>query len=375
MKRILIASDSFKGTLTSVQIADIFANVAQKKGFAVEISGAGIADGGEGTLDAVLSCGKFEKIEKECCNPFFEKITACYAISGDTAVVETAQASGLTLIEYKDGNALYTTTYGTGELIADAIKNGAKKIFLCIGGSATNDGGIGALSALGFNFLDADGNVLKPIGKNLAKIADIDKNGTDYLKGIEFVLVSDVDNPLVGDEGATRFFGKQKGAVEVAADILENGMLNYADVTAKITGVRLHDKKCAGAAGGLGGGVIAYLNAKPQKGIDCILDLIGFDEKLLGTDAVVTGEGRIDEQSLHGKAVFGVCERAKKANVDVYAIAGYTTLTDDDIKRGGIKRVESLLSYAKNVEDSIKNASEYAEKAAEKLLTVIAEDK
>lgn len=373
MKKILVSSDSFKGTLASPKIADVFAQTAKRKGFDVEVKGVGIADGGEGTLSAILSCGKYERITAECHNPLFEKITASYALSGDTAIVETAEASGLTLIEYKDGNALHATTYGTGELILDAIKRGAKKIFLCLGGSATNDGGIGALSALGFVFLDKYGKEVKPVGESLDKIADVDLSKTTYLSDKEFVLVSDVDNPLTGEFGATRFFGKQKGAVGSFADALENGMLNYAFVTEKITGVRLEDMKCAGAAGGLSGGFIAYLNAKPRSGIDCLLDLIGYDEKLDGIDAVITGEGRIDEQSLHGKAVFGVCERAKKKGIDVYAIAGYTTLSDEETKNGGIKHVETLLSYAESVDDSIKNAPLYAEKAAEKLLEIISE--
>lgn len=371
MKKILIASDSFKGSLSSQRIAEIFADEAKRTSADVEVSGTPIADGGEGSLFAILSCGKFERIEKECCNPLFEKIKASYAMACDTAVVETAQASGLTLIEYKEGNALHTTTYGTGQLVLDAIKRGAKKIFLCLGGSATNDGGIGALAALGFAFKDADGNEVLPVGENLGKIVDVDTSVAKKYKDIEFVLISDVDNPLVGEEGATRFFGKQKGAVGEAADLLENGMLNFAAVTEKATGIRLNDKKGAGAAGGLGGAFIAYLNAKVRSGIDCILDLVGFDEKLAQADAVITGEGRLDEQSLHGKAVFGVCERAKKAKVDVYAVAGCTSLSEEEIKRVGIKRVETLSAYAKDIKDSIKNADSYMKTAARKLISII----
>ncbi len=374
MKKVLVASDSFKGTLSSMKIAEIFSEVAKKGQFDVEVRGVGIADGGEGTLSAIFSSGGYKKIQKECNNPLFEKTTAFYAMKGDTAVIETAEASGLTLIEYRDGNALRTTTYGTGELIFDAVNRGAKKIFLCLGGSATNDGGIGALSALGFKFSDKYGEEIIPIGENLGKITSVDQSGAAYLKGIEFILVSDVDNPLLGEFGATRFFGEQKGAVGVAADILETGMKSFAAVTEKATGIRLNDLKCAGAAGGLGGGFIAYLGAKASSGINAVLDLIDFDEKLTGVDAVVTGEGRIDEQSLHGKAVFGVCERAKKAGADVYAIAGYTVLCEEEIQKGGIKHVETLLSYAKTVEDSIKNAAHYAEKAAEKLLKIITGD-
>lgn len=371
MKKVLVASDSFKGTLSSQKIAEIFECVAKRKKFDIKICPAAIADGGEGTLEAILSCGKFEKIEIECANPFFEKIKTYYAIDGDVAIVETAQASGLTLIPYKDGNALYTTTYGTGELVFDAINRGAKKIFLCLGGSATNDGGVGALSALGFSFFDASGKKVKPVGENLGKIASIDTSCACKYKDIEFTLVSDVDNPLVGEEGATRFFGKQKGAIGSAADILENGMMNFARLTEQTTGVRLNDRKCAGAAGGLGGGFIAYLGAKDRSGIDCVLDLVDFDKELAQADAVVTGEGRLDRQSLHGKAVFGVCKRAKKAGRDVYAIAGQTTLADDELLACGIKHVETLLAYAKDAKDSMDNASIYAEKAAEKLLEII----
>lgn len=373
MKTVLVACDSFKGTLTSEQIADVFQDIANSNNIDVKIKKTQIADGGEGTLSAVLSSGRFKRRDCDCMNPLFKPIRASYAACGDTAVVECAEASGITLIEYKDDNALYTTTFGTGEQIAHAIENGATHVYVCLGGSATNDGGIGALAALGFDFLDKNGNKILPIGKNLINIASVNTDKTENLNGVDFTLVCDVDNPLVGDEGATRFYGKQKGAIGESAALLEKGMTNFADITQKTVGVRLHDMKSAGAAGGLAGGLIAYLGARTQSGIECVLDLIGFDDLLDGVDVVVTGEGRIDEQSLHGKAVAGVCKRAQKKGIPVYAIAGYTDMSKDMLSQFGIAHVETLLEHSSSVQDSMAHAKEKAGEAALALLKMIAE--
>ena len=375
MKKILVAADSFKGSLSSADIADIFIEQG-KIGFPeATVTGACVADGGEGTLDAVLSCGKYEEVKTVCANPLFERITARYALGESEAVVEMAEASGLTLIDYADGNALKTTTYGTGELIADAIKKGAKRIYVCVGGSATNDGGAGALNALGFSFFDENGRSFIPTGGTLGKIRGVKKDGSIDFDGVRFTVIADVDNPLLGETGATMFYGKQKGAAGEDFEVLESGMKNFADITEKFTGVRLHDMKSAGAAGGLAGGLIAYLGAEVRSGIETVLEIIGFEKTLEGKDAVITGEGRIDEQSLHGKAVYGVCKAAAKLNVPVYAIAGYTDLSKDRYGRIGIRHIETLLENAGSVEESIKNAKKYANIAAKKLLQIICEEK
>lgn len=372
--KILIACDSFKGSLSSKRIIEIFKECAEKADFDAEIIGVQIADGGEGTLDAILSQGEYKTTEIECKNPLFEKIQAKYIYSDDTAVIEMATASGLTLIKYADGNAMKTTTYGTGELISDAVKRGAKHIYICIGGSATNDGGIGALAALGFKFLDRDGNILSPTGENLIKIAAVDKNHALNLDGIKLTVVADVKNPLIGKNGATYVYGKQKGAIGEFADMLEKGMKNYADITEKATGIRLHDRKSAGAAGGLGGGLIAYLGAEVESGIDCVLKIIGFDETLKNADAVITGEGNLDSQSLNGKAVFGVCKAAERIGVPVYIMAGGSEIDSESCAAIGIKGIATLIEDAESLDDAIKNAEYHGVNTAEKLLRIIAED-
>lgn len=372
MKRIIVASDSFKGSLSSREIVDIFDEVAKKHKYSVEIIGVEIADGGEGTIDAILADGKFQERRAECLGPLFRPVRARYAIYNDVAIVESAQSSGLTLIDFKEGNASITTTYGTGEVIRSAILEGAKRIYVCVGGSATNDGGIGALSALGFDFLDKDGNKLKPIGANLGKIADVNMDN-EVTSGVEFVVIADVDNPLIGERGATKYYARQKGATDKDVEMLEEGMRNFADVTECVTGVSLHNKIGAGAAGGLAGGLMAYLGASIQSGIESVLALIDFKSQAQDADAIITGEGKIDVQSLCGKAVGGVCRLAQGLSIPVYAIAGCCALKEQKYNLLGIRRVETLIDDSISQEDSILNARRHAFNVADKLLKYISE--
>ena len=369
--RIISASDSFKGSLTSNQIADIISHSAKNVSEDIEVIACPIADGGEGTLDAVLLSGDFDELELTVKNPLFEPINARYAIKGKVAFVEMAQASGLTLIPYKDGNAELTTTYGTGQIIADAVKRGAEQIYVAVGGSATNDGGIGALAALGVRFLDENGAELEPIGKNLINIEKIDTDNFSLPSETRLTVLADVDNPLVGERGATRVYGRQKGAVGETADILENGMIHYADVVERELGIRLHDKPFSGAAGGLSGGLMAFAGAAVASGIESVLRLTGFEEKLKNADAVVTGEGRLDSQSLCGKAISGVCAPAKRLGVPVYAIVGSTELSQADLSAFGIKRVETLIADSESFEDAINNAPFHMERVAKRMIELI----
>ena len=366
---ILVCSDSFKGSLSSKDIIDIY-EVESKNEENVKITGVEIADGGEGTLDAISKFGKYEWKEIECFNPLFEKITAKYLLSQDVAIIEMAQASGITLIPYKDGNAAKTTTFGTGELILDAIKNGAKHVFITVGGSATNDGGIGALNALGYEFLDKEGNALEPIGESLIKIKDIDTSKAINTNGIKFTVVADVENKLLGEKGATYVYGPQKGAVGEIKEQLEEGMKNYNSVAKKVLDTDMSTLEHGGAAGGLAAGLMAFLNANVQSGIETILDLIDFDTLLNNADAVITGEGCLDEQSLQGKVVCGVTKRCMKKSVPVYVMAGITKIQGAD----GIKRIKPLREYARDSEDSILNAKIYARIVAKELLKEIVED-
>ena len=366
---ILVCSDSFKGSLSSRDIIDIYKEEAHDVENVI-ITGVEIADGGEGTLDAISQFGKYEWKEIECFNPLFERIRARYLLDQEVAIIEMAQASGITLIPYKDGNAAKTTTFGTGELILDAIKNGANHIFITVGGSATNDGGIGALSALGYDFLDKDGNSLKPIGENLIKISNIDTSKAIDTNGIEFTVVADVENKLLGKKGATYVYGPQKGAVGEIKEQLEEGMKNYNSVVKRVLGVDMNALEHGGAAGGLAAGLIAFLNANVQSGIETLLDLIDFNTLLSDADAVITGEGCLDEQSLQGKVVCGITKRCIKKNVPVYVMAGITKIQGAE----GIKRIKTLREYARDSEDSILNAKIYARIAAKEMLREIVED-
>ena len=369
--RIISASDSFKGSLTSKQTAEIISLAAKEVSDNIEVIACPIADGGEGTLDAVLLSGDFDELELTVKNPLFEPINARYAIKGKVAFVEMAQASGLTLIPYKDGNAELTTTYGTGQIIADAVKRGAEQIYVAVGGSATNDGGIGALAALGVRFLDKNGAELEPIGKNLINIEKIDTKNFSLPSETRLTVLADVDNPLVGERGATRVYGRQKGAVGETADILENGMIHYADVVERELGIRLHDKPYSGAAGGLSGGLMAFAGAAVASGIESVLRLTGFEDKLKNADAVITGEGRLDSQSLCGKAISGVCAPAKRLGVPVYAIVGSTELSQADLSAFGIKRVETLIADSESFEDAINNAPFHMERVAKRMIELI----
>lgn len=367
--KIISASDSFKGSLTSKQISEIVTLGAKEISEDIEIISCPVADGGEGTLDVILQSGDFT----ECCltvkNPLFEPITSSYAMRGKTAFIEMAKASGLTLIPYMDGNAVLTSTYGTGQLIADARKNGAEEIYVAVGGSATNDCGIGALAALGYRFLDKNGIELKPIGGNLGKIEKIDSADSIWQSNVKMTVLADVDNPLVGEKGATKFYGRQKGAVGEFSDRLENGMLRFADIIEKEIGKDIKNMPFAGAAGGLSGGLIAFLGASVTSGIDAVMKLISFEEKLNGADAVITGEGRLDRQSFRGKVISGVCKAAQKHGVPVYAIVGSSEISDIEAAKFGIRRVETLISDSYSLEDAVNNAPFHMERTVKKLLS------
>ncbi len=370
--KIVIASDSFKGSLSSQQIAEMVEKSAKSVFPNAEVVKTVIADGGEGTLNAIIfGSASFEVREITCKNPLFNDIKAQYAVKSEDAIIEMAQASGLTHVPYANGNAAITTSFGTGQLIKDAVLNGARNIFVAVGGSATNDGGIGALNALGFEFLDENGFPVIPIGANLNKIDSINRNNTDYLNGVKFTVLADVDNPFVGERGATRFFGKQKGAVGEVAEMLERGMVHFADIVERDLKVRLHNMPYTGAAGGLSGALMAFLHAEPKSGIDTLLKMTDFDKKISGADIIVTGEGRIDFQSAHGKAISGVCAHAKAKGVPVYAIVGSSKISDEDARSMGLDGVYTLLSDSIDVADAIQNAEIHLARVSEKLFMKI----
>ena len=346
--KIVIASDSFKGSLASIEVAqsiemgifDVFPSC--------DVVKVAVADGGEGTMDALSQSlgGRFIRIPVQ--DPIGRTIFASYVIleDGNTAVLDMSSASGLTLLTPAERNPMLTSTYGTGQLIDDAIGRGCRRFLVGIGGSATNDAGMGMLTALGYRFLDAEGNELPGAGASLSKVCGIDCSGVSQaVRDSEFIVACDVDSPLYGPDGAAYVFAPQKGADPDMVKALDDGLRHYADVVASYTGkIPMHGgPSCtgetsimkdaasmpgAGAAGGLGYAFVAFFGARLQRGVDMVLDAVGFDSIIEGADLVITGEGRIDAQTLTGKTPYGVLQRASRQNIPVIALAGSVALDD-----------------------------------------------
>ncbi|OFW59278.1 MAG: glycerate kinase [Actinobacteria bacterium RBG_16_64_13] len=324
MKKIVVAPDSFKVTMTSSEVCDLMAEGIRRVFPDATVTKLPTADGGEGTVDAVVGALGGSRRTIAAKDPFFHDIRASYGVvhNGRTAIVEMAAASGLGLVGDR-GNPWLTTTYGTGQLLAHALEAGCEELVVGIGGSATNDGGVGMAAALGFRFLDRDGNDIVPTGGGLADLAKIDPSGRHRLLGQRPITAAcDVDNPLCGPRGASRIFGPQKGADPEMADRLDRNLQHLAEVVSRDLAVDILDLPGGGAAGGLGAGMVVFTGASLVSGIDLVLDLIGFDGVLEGADLVITGEGRLDAQSLGGKVPIGVARRAAKAGVPVVAIVG-----------------------------------------------------
>jgi glycerate kinase len=372
--KFLFASDSFKGSLTSKEICEILTSAAGTFFPDAEVIGISVADGGEGTVDALIEATDGEKIYVDVHNPLMRKIPAYYGkLDDESAVIEMASASGLTLIDEEERNPLYTTTFGTGEMILDAVNNGFRKLFIAIGGSATNDGGMGCAGALGIRFLDNEGKELDGIGSNLEKVCEIDISGLDSrLKDTEITVMCDVTNPLCGENGATRTFAKQKGATEEIIERLEKGMCNYRDVIRRQFNVDPDQIPGGGAAGGLGTMLMTFLNGNMKSGIETVLDLVNFDSLLKDTDFVITGEGRCDWQSCFGKVVCGVGERAKRAGIPAIVICGSIGPGAEGLYEHGITSITATSEEGMPLEEAMARARElYHEKAVRLLKTIL----
>ena len=371
--KFLFASDSFKGTLSSEKIIELLTDSAESVFPGCETFGVPVADGGEGTVDAVIAVTKGTIKKVKVHGPLMEDAEATYGeFNGDSAIIEMAAASGLPMVPTEKRNPLNTTSYGTGELIKDALDSGYRKISIAIGGSATNDGGMGAMSALGVKFMDAEGNVLEGIGSDLTKVADIDMSGLHpAVKETEFTVMCDVTNPLTGPDGATYTFGKQKGGTPEILDTLEAGMKKYAALILDKTGVDVDKVQGAGAAGGLGAAFKVFLNANMKSGIETVLDLIEFDKLLEGVDMVVTGEGRIDWQSAFGKVPSGIGMRCKKHGIPAIAIVGGMGKGADKIFEFGIDSIIPTINGAMDIEEALDRAVELYKGAADRAFRMV----
>ena len=333
MKKIVVASDSFKGSLTSLEVAAGAEQGIHEVFPECEVVKVNVADGGEGTMDALRSTLGGQGVTVAAADPLGRPRDVSYVVlsDGKTAVIEMSAASGLPLLEPQERNPMLTSTFGTGEMIVDALSRGCRRFLVGIGGSATNDAGMGMLEALGFRFIDKDGKVLPGRGESMSEVVDIDMSHVSpEVKESEFIIACDVDSPFCGPRGAAYVFSPQKGADPQMVAELDAGMEHLAEVIARVVGKDIKDVPGAGAAGGLGGGFLAFLNSRLERGIEMVLDAIAFDDIIRGSDLVITGEGRVDSQTLTGKTPYGIMKRAQKQNIRTVAIGGSVKLGDDD---------------------------------------------
>lgn len=322
--KIVLIPDSFKGTLSSVEVCRVLRGCVERRLPGCEVRAIPVADGGEGSVDAFLAALGGEKVHARVAGPFFEPVESFYGLTdgGKTAIVEMAACAGLPLAGERRDPAL-TTTYGVGELIALAVEGGARKIILGLGGSATNDAGCGAAAAMGVRFFDRTGTPFVPTGGTLGEVERIDVSAArERLRGVEITAMCDIDNPMYGENGAAYVFAPQKGAGPEQVRALDAGLRRLAGVMRRELGMDFAELPGAGAAGAMGAGVTAFLGASLQSGIESVLNAVDFDRAAADADLIFTGEGRLDSQSLRGKVVIGVARRAKRLGKRVIAIVG-----------------------------------------------------
>ncbi|ESU33554.1 hypothetical protein G3A_04965 [Bacillus sp. 17376] len=372
--KIVIAPDSFKESLTALEAATAIENGMKKVLPEATFVKVPMADGGEGTVQSLVDATGGKIITKTVTGPLGTPVQAFFGISGDekTAVIEMAAASGLHLVPPGDRNPLITTTRGTGELIAAALDYGVEQIIIGIGGSATNDGGAGMARALGILLLDSDGKEIGEGGGALNSLASINLAGIDKrLNSVKIDVACDVDNPLTGMRGASYIFGPQKGAAQEMVELLDNNLHHFADIIRKDLGKDIEHVSGAGAAGGLGGGLMAFLSAELKRGVDIVLEATKLENHLIDADFVITGEGKIDGQTIFGKTPIGVARTSKRHNVPVIAIAGNVASDSEVVHEHGIDAVFSIVPGVITIEDAFENARTYVERIAANIASVV----
>ena len=359
--KFVIAPDKFKGSLTGFEFCDAVAEGLQMVFKDAEIINKPLADGGDGTMEVAKYYINGEKITITVSDPLFRPINASYLYSEETkiAYIEMAEASGLKLLSDDERNCMVTTTSGTGELIYDALEKGAKEIILGIGGSATNDGGMGMANALGYQFLDEHGKELVPIGQNLSKVKSIDDSNKHVrLKEVKIKVACDVTNPFYGLNGAAYIYAAQKGASENEIIVLNNGLHNLAEVIKSNYNIDLQKINGAGAAGGVGGGALTFLDGELISGINLIKELADFDATIDGADWIITGEGQLDEQTLSGKTIDGVITSAKIKNIPVAALCGSVSISVNQQNKFGLTYVSSIVRGISTLQEAMNNSHE-----------------
>lgn len=371
MKKIVVASDSFKGSVSSLEVAESVEKAIYKVFPKCEVVKIPIADGGEGTMETLVHAMNGKIVTCKVHNPLMNKIYATYGILGDdkTAVIEVASASGLTLVPVDKRNPMETTTYGTGELIKDALERGCTKFLIGLGGSATNDAGIGMLQALGFRFFNKEREILGTGGGILHEIFSIDCScALSQLQGAEFTVACDVNNPFSGENGAAHMFARQKGADSCMVDTLDRGLRHFSLFIKRQLNKDIDNIPGAGAAGGLGGCFLAFLSASLEPGIEMVLNALCFREKIKGADLVITGEGKLDRQTGMGKAPSGVLREAQEQKIPVIAIGGLVEGIEK-LNQDGFLSVFSIQSGAVSLEQAMNK--EFTKKNIESTITQI----
>lgn len=368
--KIVVAPDSFKGTMSAVEVANIICETGKKEYQNLEFVSLPVGDGGEGTMECLLAACNGKKGSLMVEGPLGEQVEAHYGILPDqTVIFEMAEASGLNLLRPEQYNPMKTSTYGTGQLLQYAMKQGLSKMMLCIGGSATNDGGMGALQALGIKFFDQYQQELRGCGENLIKIESIDRsdfvmNNVDF----QLTILCDVVNPFTGENGATMIYGPQKGATSAMVQELEAGMIHFQKLLSKMVGGDYLILPGTGAAGGLGGALQVFCKGTLTSGIDAVLEQTGFEQLIQDADAVITGEGKVDHQTLNGKVVYGVLKRCKAQNVPVYVLAGTAGEGASRLLEEGVAAMEFCSNSTFTIEKSLKYPKIALVEATERIL-------
>jgi glycerate 2-kinase len=369
--KVIVAPDSFKGSMTAMEAASAIEEGAKRAHPGIKTVLMPMADGGEGTMTCLVQTtdGHYEKVSVN--GPLGNTVNATFGCLGhsSTCVIEMAEASGIALVDKSNLNPMEASTYGTGQLIREALDQGYRHFILAIGGSATNDGGTGMLHALGVTFYDSTGSEITPAGKKLIDIKKIDVSDFDpRIQESTFLIASDVQNPLLGPTGATYVFGPQKGATPVMLKELEKGMENWADRVYEQTGIHLHDHPGAGAAGGIGGAFLSFFPAKMERGIDVVIEATQFKESLESASLVLTGEGQVDYQTASGKTPMGVAQVAKEKGVPTIVFAGSVGEGIDSLYEFGVKSVHSIVDGPMTLDEAIGRASELLGKRAEQVM-------
>ncbi len=372
---ILIATDSFKDALPALEVCQAIERGLQQAGQDVRTVVFPLADGGEGTAGILTFHNDGRTIEVQVNDPLFRPVEATYGLSADgtTAYFDMAQASGLQLLQNDERNPLRTSTYGTGELILDAVvQRGARRLLLGIGGSATNDAGMGMAAALGYRFLDEADRELSPTGQSLKQVRRIDG---DQLKidtsTLDVTVLCDVDNPLFGRRGAAHVYAPQKGADAETVERLDEGLRRFADVLQDHFQRDVAAVPGAGAAGGMGAGALTFLGAKLQSGIETVIENTGFEKALEGADLLLTGEGRLDGQTLHGKLIHGICRRAARRGIPVIALCGALEATPGDLEEIGLTAAFSILPRPMQLEEALRETDTMLQQTAFSVLRTL----